>query len=230
MSGSEPATRQPLVFLLDVDNTLFDNDGFAADLSARLERDFGVLERDRFWSLYERRRERGGFADYLGTLEEFRAGHDSGQKLLLLSAFVLDYPFMQHLYPRALETIAHLHGMGQPVVLSDGDVVFQPRKVQRSGIWDAVQGRVLIFLHKQLALEAVQRCYPADHYVMIDDKPQLLGIMKPLMAERLTTVFVRQGHYARATPVAAAGWPADVTIEHIADLISLDPAVFAERA
>jgi len=229
MTSTESAERQPLVFLLDVDNTLFDNDGFAADLSARLEQDFGVLERDRFWSLYAARRERGGYADYLGTLQEFRSGHDFGQRLLQLSAFVLDYPFMKHLYPRALEAIAHLQSLGQPVVLSDGDVVFQPRKVQRSGIWDAVQGRVLIYLHKQWALDAVQRHYPADHYVMIDDKPQLLSVMKPLMGARLTTVFVRQGHYARETPAPSAGWPPDLTIERIGDLIGLDAAVFAGR-
>ena len=230
MTRGEPATRQSLVLLLDVDNTLFDNDSFAVNLSARLERDFGALERDRFWSLYARRRERGGYADYLGTLEEFRAGHDSEQQLLQLSAFVLDYPFMQHLYPRALETIGYLQGIGLPVVLSDGDIVFQPRKVQRSGISDAVQGRVLIFLHKQLALDAVQRLYPADHYVMIDDKPQLLAAMKPLMPKRLTTVFVRQGHYALETLPASAGWPPDLSVGSIAELIGLAPSVFLECA
>ena len=229
MTSSESANRQPLVFLLDVDNTLFDNDGFAADLSARLEQDFGAVERDRFWSLYARRRERGGYADYLGTLEEFRAGHDSGQRLLQLAAFVLDYPFMQHLYPRALETITYLQGLGQPVVLSDGDVVFQPRKVQRSGIWDAVQGRVLIYLHKQFALDAVQHLYPADHYVMIDDKPQLLGAMKSLLGGRLTTVFVRQGHYAHEAPLSSIGSPADLSIECIGDLIGLASSTFTGR-
>jgi hypothetical protein len=230
MSSSESASRPALVFLLDVDNTLFDNDGFATDLSARLTQDFGAAERDRFWSLYERRRERGGYADYLGTLEEFRAGHDSGQRLLQLSAFVLDYPFARHLYQHALETIAHLHTMGQPVILSDGDVVFQPRKVQRSGIWDAVHGRVLIFLHKQLALDAVQRLYPGDHYVMVDDKPQLLDAMKQQMGPRLTTAFVRQGHYARQTPLSSLSRPPDLTLEQISDLLDLDAAVFTGRA
>ena len=229
MTSTESAGGQPLVFLLDVDNTLFDNDRFAADLSARLEQDFGAAERDRYWSLYAARRERGGYADYLGTLQEFRDGRDFGQRLLQLSAFVLDYPFMQHLYPGALEAIAHLQLLGQTVVLSDGDVVFQPRKVQRSGIWDAVQGRVLIYLHKQLALDAVQRHYPADHYVMIDDKPQLLAVMKPLLGERLTTVFVRQGHYAREMPVASTGWPPDLTLGCIRELIGLDAAAFSGR-
>lgn len=230
MTSAASATRQSLIFLLDVDNTLFDNDGFAADLSARLERDFGVTERERFWSLYAKRRARVGYADYLGTLEDFRDGDDCVRLLLQLSGFVLDYPFAEHLYPRALEAIAYLESMGQPVILSDGDVVFQPRKVQRSGIWDAVHGRVLISLHKQFALDAVQRLFPGDHYVMVDDKPKLLGAMKQVMGARLTTAFVRQGHYAHETPLTSNGPDPDLTIERISDLIGMDSSQFMEHA
>jgi FMN phosphatase YigB (HAD superfamily) len=214
----------PMVILLDVDNTLFDNDGFAADLSARLDRDFGSAARDRYWALYERRREDLGYADYLGALQDFRAQQDAGPALLQMSTFLLDYPFAQHLYPHTLEALAHLGAIGQPVVLSDGDIVFQPRKVQRSGIWDAVAGRVLICTHKQHALEAVQRHYPADHYAMIDDKPLLLAAMKQVMGPRLTTVFVRQGHYAQASPAAPIAVPPDLTIEHIGDAMGLSAA------
>jgi len=149
--------RAALVFLLDVDNTLFDNDRFATDLSAHLEQVFGATERERYWSLYAQRRARLGYADYLGSLEDFRAAQDSAPPLLQMSAFLLDYPFAERLYPRALETIAHLQRIGQPVILSDGDIVFQPRKVQRAGIWDAVSGRVLIYLHKEAALASMQR-------------------------------------------------------------------------
>jgi FMN phosphatase YigB (HAD superfamily) len=216
----------PLIFLLDVDNTLFDNDGFAADLSTRLQRDFGTAAREHYWALYARRREQLGYADYLGALQDFRDGREPTQPLLQLSAFLLDYPFAVRLYPRALEAIAHLQSIGQPVVLSDGDLVFQPRKVQRSGIWDAVVGRVLIFLHKQHELESVQRLYPGGHYVMVDDKPWLLDAMKQLMGSRLTTVFVRQGHYARESPPVALSVPPDLTIERIGDLVGLEAGDF----
>ena len=216
----------PLVFLLDVDNTLFDNDGFRADLSARLERDFGAAARDRYWALYEQRRERLGYADYLGALQDFSNDQEPCTPLLQMSAYLLDYPFAQRLYSRALEAIAYLQRIGQPVVLSDGDAVFQPRKVQRSGIWDAVAGRVLIYPHKQHELESVRRLCPGEHYVMVDDKPWLLDAMKSLMGLRLTTVFERQGHYAHESPPVALHVPPDLTIEHIGDLMGLDAGAF----
>ena len=215
-----------LVFLVDVDNTLLDNDRFAAELSARLEQDFGPAGRDRYWKLFALRRTRLGYADYLGALEEFRAGHPAGAELLGMAAYLLDYPFEQLLFPRALEAIARLRTLGRTIVLTDGDIVFQPHKVKRSGIWDAVSGEVLICLHKQDALDFVQHRYPANHYVAIDDKPLLLAAMKRGMGERLTTVFVRQGHYAReaeGTPILP---PPGLVYENISALIDLDPAFF----
>ncbi|WP_036516289.1 HAD family hydrolase [Nevskia soli] len=224
-----PAARnaQGIVFLLDVDNTLLDNDRFADDLDTRLEQDFGRAGRDHYWAIYARLREQLGYADYLGSLEIFRAGLDDHPALLEMSAFLLEYPFAQRLYPRALEAIAHLATLGTPAILSDGDVVFQPRKVQRSGIWDAVSGRVSIYIHKQGALDAVQRHYPAAHYVMVDDKPQILAAMKQVLGPRLTTVFVRQGHYARAAVETVIDPAPDLCIERIDQLIDLAPSSFS---
>jgi FMN phosphatase YigB (HAD superfamily) len=219
-----------VVFWLDVDNTLLDNDRFTADLSARLERGFGATGRDRYWALYATLRDQLGYADYLGALQGLSAGHEDDPDLLQMSAFLLEYPFAQRLYPRALEVIAHLRTLGLPVVLSDGDVVFQPRKVQRSGIWDAVAGRVLIRLHKERALDATQRRYPAAHYVMVDDKPQLLAAMKRILGARLTTVFVRQGHYAFESAGTLVDPIPDMEIERIGELIECDPSRFAAVA
>jgi FMN phosphatase YigB (HAD superfamily) len=211
------------VFLLDVDNTLLDNDRFSADLDARLERDFGAAQRTRYREIYAALRDQLGYADYLGALQVFRAGLDEDVDLLRMSAFLLDYPFAELLYPQALDSIAHLHTLGTPVVLSDGDIVFQPRKIQRSGLWDAVQGRVLVYLHKERMLDAMQRRFPARHYVMIDDKPHLLAAMKPAMGDRLTTIFVRQGHYARDAICDAISPAPDITIARISDLLQLTP-------
>jgi FMN phosphatase YigB (HAD superfamily) len=219
-----------VVFWLDVDNTLLDNDRFTADLSARLERGFGAAGRDRYWALYATLRDQLGYADYLGALQGFSAGREDDPDLLQMSAFLLEYPFAQRLYPRAHEVIAHLRTLGLPVVLSDGDVVFQPRKVQRSGIWDAVAGRVLIRLHKQRALDATQRRYPAAHYVMVDDKPQLLAAMKQILGARLTTVFVKQGHYALESAGTVVDPIPDLRIERIGDLIEFDPSRFGAVA
>ncbi len=217
-----PDDASDIVFLLDVDNTLLDNDRFAADLGERLLRDFGADGRDRYWALYATVREQRGYADYLATLQEFRAGLDDDPDLLQMSRFMLEYPFTERVYPGAREAIEHLGSFGTPVVLSDGDVVFQPRKIQRSGLWDAVQGRVLIYLHKQRMLDAVQRRFPARHYVMVDDKPKLLAAMKTVMGERVTTVFVRQGHYAREAVGASITPAPDQTIEQIGDLSGFD--------
>jgi FMN phosphatase YigB (HAD superfamily) len=219
-----------VVFWLDVDNTLLDNDRFTADLSARLERGFGAAGRDRYWALYATLRDQLGYADYLGALQGFSTGREDDPDLLQMSAFLLEYPFAQRLYPRAHEVIAHLRTLGLPVVLSDGDVVFQPRKVQRSGIWDAVAGRVLIRLHKQRALDATQRRYPAAHYVMVDDKPQLLAAMKQILGARLTTVFVKQGHYALESAGTVVDPIPDLRIERIGDLIEFDPSRFGAVA
>jgi FMN phosphatase YigB (HAD superfamily) len=212
----------PLVFLLDVDNTLLDNDRFRDDLTARLEQDFGAAERDRYWALFEAIRAERSRADYLAALQEFSTGLGDHPEILQMSAFMLEYPFASRLYPRALEVIEHLNAIGTTVVLSDGDVVFQPRKVQRSGIWAAVHGRVLIYQHKEKALDSMQRRYPARHYVMVDDKAALLQSMKRVMGTTLTTVFVRQGHYATEVTSAALSPPPDLQIGAIAELIDHD--------
>ncbi|MEO8742820.1 MAG: HAD family hydrolase [Lysobacteraceae bacterium] len=210
------------VFLLDVDNTLLDNDRFSADLRARLTQDFGAPENERYWTIYDALRNQRGYADYLDALQEFRAGHDGDPKMSLLSAFLLEYPFADRFYPHTMKAIAHLRSLGLPVVLSDGDIVFQPRKIQRSGIWDAVDGRVMICVHKQRSLVQMQQRFPAAHYVMVDDKPQLLAEMKQLMGETLTTVFVRQGHYAAESVNIRIEPAPDHTIERIGDLCNFD--------
>lgn len=219
-----------VVFLLDVDNTLLDNDRFNADLDARLRRDFGAPQQARYRTIYDGLRGELGYADYLGALQRFRTGLDDDADLLQLSSFVLDYPFSERLYPRALEAIAHLHTLGTPVVLSDGDIVLQPRKVQRSGVWDACEARVLIYLHKERMLDAMQRRHPARQYVMVDDKPRLLAAMKRVLRDTLTTVFVRQGNYAQEQVLAADDPPHDLIIEHIGDLCSMQLADFLQHA
>jgi FMN phosphatase YigB (HAD superfamily) len=209
------------VFLLDVDNTLLDNDRFTADLGERLESCFGAGARARYWDILARRRAELGLADYLGSLQEFRTGLDDNPNLLDMSQFLLEYPFASRLFPGALEAIEHLRTLGNPVVLSDGDIVFQPRKIQRSGIWDAVEGRVMIYVHKEKVLDHVQRRFPAQHYVMVDDKANLLAAMKAALGTQLTTVFVRQGHYALAAESNSVVPAPDLMIERLGDLLNL---------
>ena len=215
-----------LVFLLDVDNTLLDNDRVIADLHAHLELEFGAASAARYWAIFEGLRSELGYADYLGALQRYRLDAELGQgsdpRLLQMSTFLIDYPFADRLYPRALEVIEHLNTFGPTVILSDGDVVFQPRKVRRSGLWDAVSGRVLIYIHKEQMLDVVQRKHPARRYVMVDDKLRILTAMKQVMQDHLTTVFPRQGHYALDPAVIAAYPAADLTIERIGDLLDAD--------
>jgi FMN phosphatase YigB (HAD superfamily) len=215
-----------LTFLLDVDNTLLDNDRFGADLGDRLEQAFGAEERARYWKIFGDRRDELGLADYLGSLQLFRTGLDDHPHLLQMSEFLLEYPFADRVFPQALAAIAHLKTLGRPVVLSDGDVVFQPRKIQRSGIWNAVEGRVLIYLHKERVLDHVLKRYPAEHYVMVDDKPGLLAAMKTILGARLTTIFVRQGHYAHDAQANTHVPAPDRVIETIGDLLTLKPTEF----
>ena len=221
-----------VVFLLDVDNTLLDNDRVIADLRAHLELEFGTTSAARYWAIFEGLRSKLGYADYLGALQRYRLDAERGEgtdlRLLQMSSFLIDYPFADRLYPRALEVIDRLSSFGPTVILTDGDVVFQPRKVRRSGLWDAVSGRVLIYIHKEQMLDSVQRHFPARHYVMVDDKLRILTAMKAVMQSRLTTVFPRQGHYA-LEPVAAAYFPADIAIEHIGDLLHIDMRDFRVR-
>ncbi|WP_218511461.1 HAD family hydrolase [Variovorax sp. dw_308] len=216
-----PALPQT-VFLFDVDNTLLDNDAIRADLASHLAAEFGQLPADRYWAILEDLRIELGYVDYLGALQRYRLDALNDPQLLLMSAFLIDYPFADRLYPGALEALAHARKWGPTVILSDGDVVFQPRKVQRSGLWHVVEGRVLIYIHKELMLDDLQRCHPAAHYVMVDDKLRILTAMKKVLGERLTTVFVRQGHYAFEADVVNALPPADLTIDAIADITRLD--------
>ena len=217
---------QDPVFLLDVDNTLLDNDQVIMDLRAHLARHLGSASANRYWAIFEALRSEIGYADYLGALQRYRLDAKDGQGddpcLLQMSSFLIDYPFAQRLYPHALDVIERLSTFGRVVILSDGDVVFQPRKVQRSGLWQAVAGRVLIYIHKEQMLDAVQRHYPARHYVMVDDKLRVLAAMKQVLQHRLTTVFPRQGHYALDPAVVAAYPTADFSIERIGDLLDAD--------
>jgi FMN phosphatase YigB (HAD superfamily) len=210
------------VFLFDVDNTLLDNDAVQEDLSAHLEREFGSASRDRYWAIFEELRAELGYADYLGALQRYRLENLDEPHVIRISSFLIDYPFAQRLYPGALAALARCERLGPTVILSDGDVVFQPRKVQRSGLWQAVEGRVLIYLHKEQMLPAVERRYPARHYVMVDDKLRILTVMKGQWGTRLTTIFVRQGHYAHDRQALGAYPPADLALGKIGELASCE--------
>jgi FMN phosphatase YigB (HAD superfamily) len=210
------------VFLLDVDNTLLDNDSIAADLGDHLANEFGTESRDRYWSIFEALREELGYADYLGALQRYRVENMNDPRLLKMSLFLVDYPFRERLYPGALDVIGHLGRWGRTVILSDGDEVFQPLKIARSGLWGAVGDRVLIYLHKEQMLDDIASRYPAKHYVMVDDKMRILGAMKKAWGSRLTTVFPRQGHYALDPANSASHLPPDITIEHVGELLDYD--------
>ena len=211
-----------VVFLFDVDNTLLDNDRVQDDLRSHLERNFGPESRDRYWAIFEELRAELGYADYLGALQRYRLEDMCDPRLLLMSSFLVDYPFADRLYPGSFAALEHVRPWGAPVILSDGDVVFQPRKVQRSGLWEAVEGRVLIYIHKEQMLDDVGQRYPARHYVMVDDKLRILTAMKKAWGERLTTVWPRQGHYALDRKAIAAYPSADITIQHIGELLNYD--------
>jgi FMN phosphatase YigB (HAD superfamily) len=209
------------VFLFDVDNTLLDNDRVADDLRRHLTDEFGAERRQRYWDEFERLREELGYADYLGALQRFRLAYPHDTHMLALSEWLVDYPFEERLYPGALELVASLRRRGRPVILSDGDVVFQPRKVRRSGLWDAFGGDVLIYVHKERELDDVERRFPADRYVLVDDKIRVLTAVKAAWGERVTTVFPRQGHYALDPDLVARYPAADVTVDRIGDLSAL---------
>ncbi|MGO9397004.1 MAG: HAD family hydrolase [Xanthobacteraceae bacterium] len=212
----------PIVFLVDVDNTLLDNDGIQQDLKDHLERAFGAAARDRYWRILEGLFAELGYRDYLGALQRYRVEHPREVELLSMSSFLIDYPFAGRLFPAALKVMKRLCSLGPTVILSDGDVVFQPHKVERAGLADAVDGRVLIYIHKEEALDDVERRYPAEHYVFVDDKLRILAAVKRFWGERVTTVFARQGSYAHDPKVVGAFPPADATIEHIAELLDYD--------
>jgi len=206
------------VFLLDVDNTLLDNDSVAHDLREYLSREFGVERQARYWEIFETLRRELGYADYLGALQRYRLEQPGDPRFLEASLFLLDYPFADRLYPGALDLLARLKSLGRVAILSDGDAVFQPRKIARSGLWGAVEGNVLIYIHKEQMLADVERRFPARHYVVLDDKIRLLTAIKKIWGARCTTVFVRQGHYAADHAAVAAFPAADVSVEHIGEV------------
>ena len=222
-------TAQKIIFLIDVDNTLLDNDRVIADLMRHIEGAVGRERQQRYWTIFEQIRAELGYADYLGALQRYRIEHPRDPHLLIVSHFLVNYPFANRLYPNSLDVVEHVKQWGLPVILSDGDVVFQPRKVERSGIFEAVDKNVLIYIHKEQELEDVERRYPADHYVLIDDKLRILAAVKQVWGTRVTTIFPRQGHYAHDPQTLASYPPADVSVERIGDLLNYDlPALLAK--
>jgi FMN phosphatase YigB (HAD superfamily) len=211
-----------VVFLFDVDNTLIDNDRVQAHLNEHLEQTYGAATRDRYWEIFEELRRELGYADYLGALERYRVEAIHRPEVLRMSSWLVDYPFAERLYPGALDAVRHARRLGTAVILSDGDAVFQPRKIERSGLWRAFDDRVLIYIHKEQELDTVTRLYPADHYIVIDDKLRILSAVKGIWGKRVTTVFPKQGHYALDPNVLAQYARADIELAAIADLLHYD--------
>jgi FMN phosphatase YigB (HAD superfamily) len=207
------------VFLLDVDNTLLDNDAVEADLHRHLATQLGQERAEHYWTIFEELRSELGYADYLGALQRLRGAHPHETHLLEASTYVIEYPFAERVYAGALDTVRRLNELGKTVILSDGDVVFQPHKIRRSGVWAAVDGDVLVYVHKELELDDVERRYPAEHYVIVDDKLRILDAIKRGWESRVTTVFVRQGHYATDVESLKPYSSADLTLEGIDELV-----------
>jgi FMN phosphatase YigB (HAD superfamily) len=216
-----------VVVLFDVDNTLLDNDAVQEDLTQFLQRQLGAAMRERYWAIFEALRDELGYADYLGALQRLRREAADDPRLPLVSGFLLDYPFASRVYPGALAAIGHMARLGTTVILSDGDMVMQPHKIRRAGLWDAVAGRVLIYIHKEQMLASVEQRYPARRYVMVDDKLRILTAIKHYWGDRVTTVFPRQGHFALDAAVVAANPPADLSIGGIGELAGYDSATFS---
>lgn len=216
-----------VVFLFDVDNTLLDNDRVVADLMRHLEHEVGDERERRYWEIFEQLRSELGYADYLGALQRYRVEYPRDPRLLTVSTYLINYPFANRLFPNSLDVVEHCKQWGPAVILSDGDVVFQPRKIERSGLFEAVEKNVLIYIHKELELDDVERRFPAESYVLIDDKLRILSAFKQAWGDRVITVFPRQGHYAR-DPKELAKYPeADITIDRIGDLLEYDLAQLA---
>ena len=218
-----------LVFLFDVDNTLLDNDHVERDLRQHLEQTFSSQARERYFEIFEQIRHDIGYADFLGALEKYRIEKMHDPRVLRMSIWLVDYPFAQRLYPNALDVVDHVRHWGVPVILSDGDAVFQPRKVEQAGLWDAFKGHVLIYIHKETILEDVEKFYPAAHYVMVDDKLRLLAAIKEFWGQRVTTVFVKQGHYASDPEILGRYPAADLQVDRIGDLLNYDRAAFLKK-
>jgi len=211
-----------IVFLFDVDNTLLDNDRVTADLQRYLEKEVGHDRQKHYWEFFEQLRAELGYADYLGALQRYRLEYPRDPGLLTVSHFLVNYPFATRLYPDSLDAVEHVKQWGKAVVLSDGDVVFQPLKIERAGIFESVEGNVLIYVHKEQELEDVEHRFPADHYVLIDDKLRILSAVKKIWGNKVTTVFPRQGHYAHDPTVLSTFPPADITINRIGELLEFD--------
>jgi len=221
-------SHHPVAFLVDVDNTLLDNDHIAADLKRHLERVVGRERQARYWAIFEELRAELGYADYLGALQRYRVEQPRDPRVLTVSSFMVNYPFANRLYPNSLDVLERFRAWGPTVIFSDGDAVFQPRKVERSGLQEAVDGHVLIYIHKEQELDDVARRYPADHYVLVDDKLRILTAVKQAWGDRVTCVFPRQGHYAHDPKALATYPPADVSVERIGDLLTYElPALLA---
>ena len=212
----------PVVYLLDVDNTLLDSDRVIADLMRHLNQTGGPALQQEYWTIFNRLRAELGYADYLGALQAYRAEHPRDPNVLRVSSFLINYPFANRIFPNSLDVIDRLKAWGPVVILTDGDVVFQPRKIERSGLLEAVDGNVLIYVHKELELEDVERRFPAEHYVIVDDKLRLLTAFKSVWGNRVTTVFPRQGHYAHDPDILQRYPPADISIDRIGDLLDVD--------
>ena len=229
MRDPSSANAARLLLLFDVDNTLLDNDRIAADLREYLTQEVGHGRQEQYWRIFEDLRAELGYADYLGALQRYRIQHPREPHLLAISSYLVNYPFADRLFPGALDVLKHVRAFGPTVILSDGDVVFQPLKVERSGLFEAVEGRLLIYIHKEAELDDVERRYPAAHYVLVDDKVRILSAVKARWGDRLTTVFPRQGHYAHESDVARYPAP-DMTIDRIADLMDHDAASLLDAA
>jgi FMN phosphatase YigB (HAD superfamily) len=211
-----------VAYLLDVDNTLLDSDRVIADLMRHLEKSVGRDLEQEYWNIFNRLRAELGYADYLGALQAYRNQHPRDLNILQVSSFLINYPFANRLFPNSLDVIDRLKAWGPVAILTDGDVVFQPRKIERSGLFEAVDGRVLIYVHKELEIEDLTRRLPADHYVVVDDKLRLLTAFKAAWHGRVTTVFPRQGHYAHDPEILGRYPAADISIDRIGELMDLD--------
>jgi hypothetical protein len=210
------------VFLFDVDNTLLDNDRVTQDLRRFLDKEVGIERSASYWKIFEQLRSELGYADYLGALQRYRLEHPYDSHLLAVSTYLVNYPFANRLFPNSLDVIERCNLLGTVVILTDGDVVFQPRKIERSGLFEAVGGNILIYIHKEQELADVEHRYPADRYVLVDDKLRILTAIKDIWGNRVTTVFPKQGHYALDENEIAKYPPADITVERIGDLLSID--------
>ena len=214
--------KDETVFLFDVDNTLLDNDRVTSDLKTFLTSEVGAERCDHYWQIFEHLRAELGYADYLGSLQRYRVAYPYDSHLLAISEFLIDYPFRERLFPQALDVIAHCRKLGKVVILTDGDVVFQPRKIHSSGLFKAVDGNILVYIHKEMELHDVERRYPASQYVLVDDKIRILTAIKDIWNDRVITVFPRQGHYAHDTASVSKYPPADHSIEGVGDMLTLD--------